>query len=190
MHPKESNIYVSGKETIVVIHRICSDTTPTDEVKMHTTFHEFCHQFDRFLASAIDSQSVVASMLSSIQIPDEDHNLLWKELDYSPEKLVPLYGLGDIITRIAEPAACVANKVAASEHKLAEMIITIDKHTVIPEEEIRRLLRSSLDNSDRMEHQVTYHDTDDYDHAGGRVEDEDDYDHDYYDEYRAIEDRL
>lgn len=113
-----------------------------------------------------------------------------KELEYSPEKLVPLYGLGDIITRIAEAAACAANKAAASEHKLAEMIITIDKHTVIPEEEFRRLLRSSLDNNDRMEHRVTYHDTDVYDHAGGCVEDEDDYDHDYFDEYRAIEDRL
>lgn len=193
MHPIESKVYISGKESLDladpnlprlwfafgfhVIHRIRSDTTPAKEVKIHDSFHDFYHEFDRLmLASFNESKAVVESMLSNVQIPfsvdKENDQIHWKEHD--EENLVLLDSLDDVVIKILKGVVRVD-----VGHTKAEMIVTIDKHTIISREEFERLFSSSS----------TFGSKNNKRKISGDVHNNN-YDYDFDDECLAIEDSL
>lgn len=195
MYPIESKVYISGKESLDpadpnlprlwfafgfhVIHRIRSDTTPAKEVKIHDSFHDFYHEFGRLMrASYNESKAVMESMLSDVQIPfsvgKENGQIHWMEHD--EENVLFLDSLDDVAIKILKGVLRVG-----VGHTKAEMIVTIDKHTIISREEFERLFSSSS--------------TFDSDQDSKRKRSGDDvhynnYDYDFDDECLAIEDSL
>ncbi|EXC17857.1 E3 ubiquitin-protein ligase RING1-like protein [Morus notabilis] len=133
------------------LHRTrCSDIrhSADSDTNILSTWLEFHHPFDRF-ASVEGAKAVVARILSDEEtIPysvnggdsRSSQSLLWTDLDASAALELFQHGFDDVVTRISEAAARIVSEAAAAGRKVVEMVITFDKRTVVPHDELQRLI--------------------------------------------------
>ncbi|GMN32548.1 hypothetical protein TIFTF001_003728 [Ficus carica] len=137
----------SCRFAFIVFHRTRSDTVPMSYSRIHSSSLCIPCPFERF-ASAGEAKAVVARMLASNpQFP-------FYAIDRRSVEPVLLERLDGAITRISEAAARIAREASESGCNVAQMLIKIDKRTVIPHhnfEEVRLLNHIYEDDDDDSE---------------------------------------
>ncbi|GMN32543.1 hypothetical protein TIFTF001_003713 [Ficus carica] len=146
-----------------LFHRTRPDIDPLSDARIHSSYLSFSatDPLERF-ASAHEAKALVTRMLvSDHQFPfyvidrESGQRLLWKELpadgngsSSSAVEPVQLEDLDDMITKISEAVARIAREASESGRHSAQIIVKIDKCTVVPHQEFGRVFLLNHHNYD------------------------------------------